>query len=48
MVSIMKKKTGRYLSETSQTLWKGKEGILVVPCLYVNTFNEWKDRGTVQ
>ena len=40
-----KAKQGDIYSETSQTLWKGKEGILVVPCLYVNTFNEWKDRG---
>ena len=40
-----KAKQGDIYSETSQTLWKGKEGVLVVPCLYVNTFNEWKDRG---
>ena len=26
-------------------MYKGKEGMLVVPCLYVNTFNEWADRG---
>ena len=40
-----KAKQGDIYSETSQTLWKGKDGVLVVPCLYVNTFNEWKDRG---
>ena len=38
-------KKGDIYSETSGNLWKGKEGIIVVPCLYINTFNEWKDRG---
>ena len=38
-------KPGDIYSETSGTLWKGKDGILVVPCLYINTYNEWKDRG---
>jgi hypothetical protein len=31
--------------ETSGTVWKGKEGLIVAPCLYINTFNEWKDKG---
>jgi hypothetical protein len=26
-------------------VWKGREGLIVVPCLYINTFNEWKDKG---
>ena len=38
-------KKGDIYSETSGNLWKGKEGIIVVPCLYINTFNEWKDKG---
>ncbi len=38
-------KQGDIYSETSGNLWKGKEGIIVVPCLYINTFNEWQDRG---
>ena len=38
-------KQGDIWSETSGTVWKGKEGIIVVPCLYINTFNEWKDKG---
>jgi len=42
---IERAKQGDIYSETSQNLWKGKEGIIVVPCLYINTFNEWKDRG---
>lgn len=32
-------------SEASGTLWKGAEGILVVPCFFINTYNEWKDMG---
>jgi hypothetical protein len=38
-------KQGDIYSETSGNLYKGKDGVLVVPCLYINTFNEWKDRG---
>jgi len=38
-------KQGDIYSETSGNLWKGKEGVIVVPCLYINTFNEWQDRG---
>ena len=38
-------KPGDIYSETSGILWKGKECILLVPCLYINTFNEWKDKG---
>tara|TARA_R100000322_G_scaffold25967_1_gene16612 strand:- start:60 stop:890 length:831 start_codon:yes stop_codon:yes gene_type:complete len=38
-------KQGDIYSETSGSLWKGKEGVYVVPCLFINTFNEWKDRG---
>jgi hypothetical protein len=32
-------------SETSGKIWKAREGFLVTPCLYINTFNEWKDMG---
>jgi len=38
-------KQGDIWSETSGKVWKGKEGVFVVPCLYINTFNEWKDKG---
>ena len=38
-------KQGDIWSETSGTVWKGREGLIVVPCLYINTFNEWKDKG---
>ena len=38
-------KQGDIYNETSGNLFKGKEGLIVVPCLYINTFNEWKDRG---
>ena len=38
-------KQGDIWSETSGTVWKGKKGVIVVPCLYINTFNEWKDKG---
>tara|TARA_R110000751_G_scaffold59094_3_gene124301 strand:- start:2939 stop:3751 length:813 start_codon:yes stop_codon:yes gene_type:complete len=38
-------KPGDIFNEVSNTVYKGKEGMLVVPCLYVNTFNEWADRG---
>ena len=38
-------KQGDIWSETSGTVWKGKTGLIVVPCLYINTFNEWKDKG---
>ena len=38
-------KQGDIWSETSGKVWKGKKGLIVVPCLYINTFNEWKDKG---
>jgi hypothetical protein len=38
-------KQGDIYNETTGNLYKGKEGVIVVPCLYINTFNEWKDRG---
>jgi hypothetical protein len=38
-------KQGDIYNETTGNLYKGKDGIIVVPCLYINTFNEWKDRG---
>ena len=38
-------KQGDIYNEVSGSLWKGKDGIIVTPCLYINTFNEWKDRG---
>ena len=36
---------GDIWSETSGRVWKGRTGFLVAPCLYINTFNEWKDKG---
>ena len=42
---IERAKQGDIYNEVTGSLWKGKEGIIVVPCLYYNTFNEWKDRG---
>ena len=38
-------KAGDIYNEITGSLYKGKEGVIVVPCLYINTFNEWKDRG---
>jgi len=38
-------KQGDIYNEITGNLYKGKDGLIVVPCLYVNTFNEWKDRG---
>jgi len=32
-------------SETSGNVWKARDGFLVSPCLYINTFNEWADMG---
>ena len=40
-----KARQGDIYNEITGNLYKGKDGVLVVPCLYVNTFNEWKDRG---
>ena len=51
---VLDKSDGKYIAnaergdiynEVTGSLWKGKEGITVVPCLYTNTFNEWKDIG---
>ena len=42
---IASAKRGDIYNEVTGSLWKGKEGIIVVPCLYINTFNEWKDKG---
>ena len=51
---VLDKSDGKYIAnaergdiynEVTGSLWKGKEGIIVVPCLYINTFNEWKDKG---
>ncbi len=42
---IASAKQGDIYNEVTGSLWKGKEGIIVVPCLYINTFNEWKDKG---
>jgi len=41
---IASAKQGDIYNEVTGSLWKGKEGIVVVPCLYINTFNEWKDK----
>ena len=38
-------KLGDIFNEVTGSLYRGKEGCIVVPCLYVNTFNEWADRG---
>jgi len=32
-------------SETSGNVWKARDGFLVSPCLFINTFNEWQDKG---
>ena len=40
-----KARQGDIYNEITGSLYKGKDGIIVVPCLYINTFNEWKDRG---
>ena len=51
---VLDKSDGKYIAnaergdiynEVTGSLWKGKAGIVVVPCLYINTFNEWKDKG---
>tara|TARA_R100000664_G_C2758828_1_gene148052 strand:- start:2337 stop:3200 length:864 start_codon:yes stop_codon:yes gene_type:complete len=39
-------KPGDMLNEVTGSIYKGKEGMLVVPCHYINTFNEWADRGS--
>jgi hypothetical protein len=38
-------KQGDIYNEVTGNLYKGKDGIIVAPCLYINTFNEWKDKG---
>tara|TARA_R100001015_G_C4635356_1_gene204888 strand:- start:5924 stop:6766 length:843 start_codon:yes stop_codon:yes gene_type:complete len=38
-------KVGDIYNEVTSSIYRGKDGMLVVPCLYVNTFNEWADRG---
>jgi len=38
-------KLGDIYNEVTGSLYRGKDGCIVVPCLYVNTFNEWADRG---
>ena len=40
-----KARQGDIYNEITGSLYKGKEGVLVAPCLFINTFNEWKDRG---
>jgi len=42
---LEKAKQGDIYNEVTGSLWKGKDGIIVTPCLYINTFNEWKDKG---
>lgn len=42
---IASAKQGDIYNETTGNLYKSKDGIIAVPCLYINTFNEWKDRG---
>jgi hypothetical protein len=40
-----KARQGDIYNEITGSLYKSKNGVLVVPCGYVNTFNEWADRG---
>ena len=40
-----KAKQGDIYNEITGSLYKSKDGVFVVPCGYVNTFNEWADRG---
>ena len=40
-----KAKQGDIYNEVTGSLYKSKEGVYVVPCLFINTFNEWADRG---
>ena len=42
---IEKAKQGDIYNEVTGSLYKSKEGVYVVPCLFINTFNEWADRG---
>ena len=42
---IEKAKQGDIYNEITQSLYKGREGVYVVPCLFINTFNEWAERG---
>ena len=51
---VLDKNDGKYIAnaekgdiynEVTGNLWKGTDGIIVVPRLYINTFNEWKDKG---
>ena len=38
-------KVGDIFNEITGSLYNGNQGILVVPCLFINTLNEWADRG---
>ena len=40
-----KAKQGDIYNEVTGSLYKSKDGVYVVPCLFINTFNEWADRG---
>ena len=40
-----KAKQGDIYNEITGSLYKSKDGVIVVPCGYVNTYNEWADRG---
>ena len=40
-----KAKQGDIYNEVTGSLYKSKEGVYVVPCLFINTWNEWADRG---
>ena len=40
-----KARQGDIYNEITGSLYKGKDGVIVVPCLYINTFNEGKDMG---
>ena len=42
---IEKARQGDIYNEVTGSLYKGKDGIYVVPCDYKNSYNEWADRG---
>ena len=42
---IEKARQGDIYNEVTGSLYKGKDGIYVVPCYYKNSYNEWADRG---
>ena len=39
-------KVGDIYNDTTGSIYDGTKGFLAVPCYFVNTFNEWSERGT--